>query len=550
MKNKIVLLVTAIALTLVLGGCEFFGFLFSGSDRILTLQVKATHPNLANGYQTNAILTQGESEGKIFATLPAGTNSSVQIEFTLDSGSLKVAGQTVSSPATVNLSAVDKVYYVDPVGFEYPYVLDIAPTGLPTVFIATDGALPIDSKDVYRKGTITIADGTASYSEPLANTVMEIKGRGNSTWGPLAEKKPYKFRILDPTDNTKTIPTAMLDMPAATEWVLLANYFDKTLIRNAVVMKTAQTVFSDTMGFVPRMRFVDVFLNGAYNGVYTLGDQVEVGANRLNIADTTTADADKAYLVEVNRWIRDRDGGVLGTDYFQTAEAGLVLEYKTPKASKISSSQKTWLSTRFAAIETELKNAYDQVPGADFAQYLDTNSFIDWAILEEAFRNTDSGFISSVFLHKDGGAASKFKIGPLWDFDLSAGNTDLPETPVDANDIGLRSTSGVEVLSTDWYNWMFYTGGDTQYRTAFKNRWAAKASTLKTTILDAIDEYSDLVERSGLWQETDTVYNLSDDTWPNAYPVGLSRAEYTTRYKTWIEDRFDWLETNIPGNNF
>ena len=127
MKRKSLVLAAAAALTLLLGGCDFFGFLFNGSDRILTLQVKATHANLPDGYQTDAILTQGDKEGKIFATLPAGANSSIQIEFTLDSGSLKVAGQTVTSPAAVDLSAVDKVYYVDPVGFEYPYVLDIAP---------------------------------------------------------------------------------------------------------------------------------------------------------------------------------------------------------------------------------------------------------------------------------------------------------------------------------------------------------------------------------------------------------------------------------------
>jgi hypothetical protein len=286
-----------------------------------------------------------------------------------------------------------------------------------------------------------------------------------------------------------------------------------------------------------------------YNGVYNLGDQVEVGANRLNIADTSTAAADKAYLVEVNRWIvRPEEEATEIEDYFITPKANLYIEYKYPKASALKSStaNRDWLIQRFTDIETEL----EKKSTGNFAQYLDTNSFIDWAILEEAFRNTDSGFISSVFLHKDGGAASKFKIGPLWDFDLSAGNTDLPETPDDANDIGLRSTSGVEVLATDWYNWMFYTDGDELYRDAFKARWTAKASTLKTTILNAIDEYSDLVKRSGLWEQTDTEYKLSDDTWPNAYPVGLSRAEYTARYKTWIEDRFDWLGTNIPGNNF
>lgn len=424
--------------------------------------MKATHPSLGSGYQTNALLTQGESGGKIFATLPAGTNPSVQIEFTLDSGSLKVAGQTVNSPVTVDLSAVDTVYHVDPVGFEYPYTLDIA----------TAGAAPIISKKDPLAGTIAIADGTVSYSEPLASTPMEIRGRGNSTWGSKAEKKPYRMKFSS--------ALAMLDMPAATDCVLLANYFVKTLIRNAVVMETAQTVFSDTMGFVPRMRFVDVFLNGVYNRVYTLGDQVKVGANRLAISDSSTAPADKAYLVEVNRWIiRPKEEATEIEDYFITPKAS---------ALKSNTANRDWLIQRFTDIETEL----GKEGAGNFAQYLDTNSFIDWAILEEAFRNTDSGFISSVFLHKDGGAASKFKIGPLWDFDLSAGNTDLPGSPVDANDVGLRSTSGVEVLATNWYNWIFYNDGDKLYRDAFKARWAAKASTLKTTILNTKDEYSDL----------------------------------------------------------
>lgn len=161
--------------------------------------MKATHPSLGSGYQTNALLTQGESGGKIFATIPAGTNPSVQIEFTLDSGSLKVAGQTVNSPATIDLSAVDTVYHVDPVGFEYPYALDIA----------TAGAAPIISKKDPLAGTIAIADGTVSYSEPLASTPMEIRGRGNSTCGYKAEKKPYRMKFSS--------ALAMLDMPAATD---------------------------------------------------------------------------------------------------------------------------------------------------------------------------------------------------------------------------------------------------------------------------------------------------------------------------------------------
>jgi hypothetical protein len=303
-------------------------------------------------------------------------------------------------------------------------------------------------------------------------------------------------------------------------------------MRNAVAMKTAETLFSDTLGFIPRMKFVDVYLNGSYNGNYTLGDQIEVGTSRVNIGASSTTETDTAYLLEVNRWIKTRDGGILGTDYFETAQASVVVEYKTPKASKITQDQKNWLSTRFADIETRLEN------GGDFGEYLDVDSFIDWAIIEELFRNTDSAFISSIYLHRTGGG--KFRIGPLWDFDLSAGNAEgTVENP------GLRRTSGLEAITTDWLNWML---DDPTTRTAFRNRWAAKKGQLYTTVMGTVAEFKTLTAKSAA--QDAQKWALSVDTWPYAFPTGLSRNEYIGLYSDWLDDRYDWLDEAISGNDF
>ena len=522
----ILVIVSILASTVGLSSCDL---LFpppkvDGIARVLTLTVVDARNPVLSDYTTDATIVSGPSSGKLSAFLPGGSSRTIDIEFTVADGSVKAGATTLSSPATIDLNTVQSLTTVDALGNEYIYTLDIGETGLPSVFITTAGEAEIVSKDVYMDGTVTIAGGSTDYSTPFATMAMGIRGRGNSTWGPLALKKPYRFKFAT--------EQSVLGMPAAAEWVLLANYFDKTLMRNSVVMKTAETLFSDTLGFIPRMKFVDVYLNGSYNGSYILGDQIEVGTTRVNIGASSTTETDTAYLLEVNRWIKTRDGGVLGTDYFETAEAGVVVEYKTPKASKISQDQKTWLSTRFADIETRLET------GGDFAEYLDVESFIDWAILEEFFRNTDSAFISSVYLHRTAGG--KLTIGPLWDFDLSAGNT---EGTVDIP--GLRKTDGLEAITTDWLNWML---DDPTTRTAFRTRWADMKGQLYTTVTQNIADFKALTAKSAA--QDASKWSLSVDTWPYAFPTGLTRNEYIDLYADWIDDRYDWLDNAISENDF
>ena len=85
---------------------------------------------------------------------------------------------------------------------------------------------------------------------------MKIRGRGNSTWD--MPKKPYKVKLES--------KASILGMPADKEWALLANYADKTLLRNVTAME-----ISRICGFkwTPRMVSVEVYMNGKYEGVYT-----------------------------------------------------------------------------------------------------------------------------------------------------------------------------------------------------------------------------------------------------------------------------------------
>lgn len=95
---------------------------------------------------------------------------------------LKVDAVTQSSGSTANdfTGIVDYSVTTDD-GRSATYSVDLTRfTGLPVIYLSTDGNLAIDSKEDYMPGTVII-DGGRNF-EGLPEAEMKIRGRGNSTW--------------------------------------------------------------------------------------------------------------------------------------------------------------------------------------------------------------------------------------------------------------------------------------------------------------------------------------------------------------------------------
>ncbi len=110
------------------------------------------------------------------------------------------------------------------------------PTGtvesLPVLNITTEGNAPILSKETYVNASFTLTgDGITAVEGDT-----EIRGRGNSTWA--WDKKPYRLKLSSSTE--------ILGMPASKHWVLLANYADKTLMRNDIAFMFSRSLGMDT----------------------------------------------------------------------------------------------------------------------------------------------------------------------------------------------------------------------------------------------------------------------------------------------------------------
>ena len=236
------------------------------------------------------------------------------------------------------------------------------------------------------------ADGTLDYQGDLER----INGRGNVTWR-ANEKKPYSLELLTAGD--------LLDMGEATEWILLANALDASNLRNKIVLDYTACVSSV---FTTESRWVNLYLNGAYAGLYLLCERIEVGENRLNIPQQGS------FLVSSDLdWRLDE-----GRKWYFTTEYGFSM--RIHHAGMEEQELENLLNTAERAIRAS--DGVDPVSGKSWQTLLDGDSWARKLLIEEIFGNLDGGFVSQYFYLDGADPEGKIVAGPVWDYDITMGN--------------------------------------------------------------------------------------------------------------------------------
>ena len=201
-----------------------------------------------------------------------------------------VNGVEQKSGNTKNDFSSPIVYRVeDKEGNYSEYTVTVCYSGLPVVFVNTPNSVAITSKEEWTSGTtikIVNPNGSVAYEGTSG-----FRGRGNSTWN--YPKKPYAIKL----DKKASI----LGMPKHKRWVLLANWMDRTLMRNRVAFKLGECT---QMAYTPRGEYVELVLNGKHLGNYFLCEQIKVDENRVNIAeiDAESEDVTGGYLLELDMY--------------------------------------------------------------------------------------------------------------------------------------------------------------------------------------------------------------------------------------------------------
>ena len=252
----------------------------------------------------------------------------------------------------------------------------------------------------YKEAEVVIVDREGGKYPDIAETV-QVKIRGNSTANTV--KNPYNIKFK----NKKTI----LGMKGTRKWSLLANLFDKTLIRNKLAAD-----FAAIAGVNPELKstFVEVYLDGAYKGCYQLTMPVTDG----------TVDVE----VEKGEMLLERNG------YYDLNAAGKVFNY-TPIAGirfvPIAPEHGYETEEQKKAIKVLLKDAeFSCISGVRerVEGILDLDSFVNMYICEELMKDIDIFHGSTYFYYKN----ERLYSGPIWDMDLSMGNVSFAEGAADS----------------------------------------------------------------------------------------------------------------------
>ena len=304
-------------------------------------------------------------------------------------------------------------------------------------------------------------------------------------------------------------------MEKSKKWVLLANMFDPTLLRNDIALDLAEQL---GVPYTPRHLYVDVTMDKTYLGSYLLTQPVRVGKNHV---DLNLENGD--FLIECERERVEED-----TTYIITE-----LQHIRFIVKEAESDTEEILACLRKAEEALATHELDRI-----SEVIDVDSFVNDYILNEYLLQSDVANSSSYFFWKNG----KLYAGPAWDFDLSAGNYN----------------PGIE----DYYR-VFYDEDGNSYRGFFVNqnyyyrmlyecpafvelvkaRFAAIQPIIRNIYAEggAIDQTLEACGNSFLRNFEQAGWDVSSSYAQWQYPPLETYEENVEYLRQWLKNRNEWL---------
>lgn len=252
-----------------------------------------------------------------------------------------------------------------------------------------------EKKGNAEAGTVRLytAEGDLTHKGNLES----IKGRGNSTWEE-SEKKPYSLTLSAEAD--------LLGMGQAQEWILLANAYDPSHLRNKVSYDFAYAV---GLQYSPQCQWVDLYLNGEYAGLYLLSERNEVHPQRVAISQ------EHSFLIskEMEWKLQAQESPYI------LSQNGYALRIHDASMTTTELEQ-IWQSAENAILA---EDGIDPATGKPWTELIDLDSWVKKYLIEEVFGNTDGGFMSQFFYYDGSNPSGKIYAGPVWDMDNSLAGT-------------------------------------------------------------------------------------------------------------------------------
>lgn len=404
-------------------------------------------------------------------------------------------------------------------------------TSLPILVLDTGGVEIVEDHRVRGKfqliggDSLALGDTSHRYSltdELAVNCYADLNIRGHSSAD--LSKKSYRVTLFKHQDDIDEDSKSLLGMAADSDWVLYGPYQDLTLMRNVFTYGIAR----ECMEWAPDTRYVELWLNGSYRGLYVLVEKIQVDDNRIQLTDYTMLSGDTSFLIarEVPGSNEDEFESYTNFVGFLSQQNGILW----PKVDRITIPQRRFIVDYINQFERSLYSDWYLDKRMGYRKYIDLDSWATYYTLEEFSANEDTGYHSTYCYRSTGG---QLKAGPVWDFNSAYNNYVTIE----------NDSEGFYLIDNTYFDRMcsdpvFVGAVIDKYRELRKGPLSDEALAKRAEA--CLAEIKEAIPRN-------------DDVWDHYIVTGLSgdARKYATydeafnQFITYLHDRGTWLDEHI-----
>lgn len=440
----------------------------------------------ADGQTVELALWKDETDGKYYLFLPSwfsGKSSELTLCYTDTRARIWVDDTAYKNNEVWKEDGQEAVHQFRVMGLFGNELLHttvevVASADLPSIFVSVEDKDGILQQEDYTGKRRYLETGYLEMRDEEGKILCQeeldrFKVRGNLT--STFQKKPYSFYFK------KDI--SVLGMSPAKKWNLLADATDGSHVRNKVIRDLAYDCIDS---YEPQGKYVDLYLNGVYQGLYLVTETVEIGENRIHI------DADQNWFVEMELNFRARE------DETQIiTDRGQIFIVHTEK--HLSEKELEEIRNRLNDIESALyaPDGISTVSGKPLEKLIDLESFAEAWLVEELSGDHDIG-ITSQFMYALRDEDSVWHAGPVWDFDGAMGNVNTPMygVPEALTSVVVMSRPDDNPNQNRWLSVMWnYPKFQQIVKDKYRNSFRAEYEKL---LKEGIDEYVEQIRQSAV----------------------------------------------------
>lgn len=453
---------------------------------------------------------------------------------------------------------------------ENPFDVETGTSEIPYIIIETGGV------DILNEPKIPAEMKLYLQKAEVQHARIGIEYRGSTSFR-LSDKKSYGIETRDMDGND--VDVSFFGFPLEEDWILMGHIvnlgqgyiFDRTLMYHYL----GYELFRKMGRYASRSEFVELELNGEYQGVYIFMEKLKQDRNRIDVSDLGPADITPdaisgGYILKIdktaggdlnidqpleyfeNNWDDDARyspdisfrsrydiyGRVLefepfGPPYHSNQYLETYFLYEYPKSKDITDAQKAYIQGYIDDFESALLSDDFDAETRTYTDYIDLGTFVDFFIINELCRNVD-GYRLSTYLYKDRGG--KLSMGPIWDLNIGYDSGD--RVPFDDWVINYNNYVSQDAWMMPF--WWPRLMEDPIFRSALKVRWEElRAGVLSTQeLLGLVDRTAGYLKDNGAVRRN---YNLWDAGLMVDYDASIGSL------KSFLEQRAGWMDGEISS---